>query len=189
MEEEKPATPDDDSAFVALLTEHQAALRLYVTSLLPGEAAASDVAQQANVTIWRKREDFTRGTNFKAWVFSIARYEVLNFRKRQAGESSLVFSDDLQDLIAEELPAQEDDLHDRCRRLRHCLSRLHPADRKLIEHRYFQPGPLRDYAAEVGRSVNSLKVTLHRIRNRLQRCIESALPSDLSPPTPNEPDR
>ena len=45
---------DQDSEFVALLTEHQAALRLYVVSLLPGESAAADVAQQANATIWKK---------------------------------------------------------------------------------------------------------------------------------------
>ncbi|PWG73383.1 RNA polymerase subunit sigma-24, partial [Enterococcus hirae] len=71
---------EQDEAIVALLTEHQSALRLYVASLLPGESSTPDVAQQANATIWKKRDDFEIGTNFKAWAFSIARYEVLNFR-------------------------------------------------------------------------------------------------------------
>lgn len=174
--------PDNDSEFVALLTEHQSALRLYVASLLPGETSAADVAQQANATIWKKRADFELGTNFKvkawifkAWIFSIARYEVLNFRKKQAKESRFVFSDELENLIVEELPAQDHDLEERHRRLRFCLSKLRPADRNLIEHRYFKAQPLQDYADGVGRSVNSLKVTLHRLRNRLQRRIESQL--------------
>jgi len=39
--------------FVAALTEIQLSLRLYVQSLMPGDAAAHDVVQQANATLWR----------------------------------------------------------------------------------------------------------------------------------------
>ncbi len=170
------STTDHDSEFVALLTEHQSSLRLYVVSLLPGEFAAADVAQQANTTIWKKREDFEIGTNFKAWIFSIARYEVLNFRKRQARDSRLVFSEELENIIADELPTHENDLSDRQTALRNCLEKLKPADRELIQHRYFQRTPLKEYSSEIGRSVGSLKVTLHRLRNRLANCIEQQLP-------------
>tara|TARA_R110002096_G_scaffold67332_13_gene163441 strand:+ start:4035 stop:4577 length:543 start_codon:yes stop_codon:yes gene_type:complete len=172
---ENPET-DQDSEFVALLTEHQAALRLYVVSLLPGDTAAADVAQQANSTIWRKRADFELGTNFKAWIFSIARFEVLNFRKRQAKDARrLVFSEELEDMIAEELPAQADDLAERQLALRGCLEGLKSGERELILTRYFKDTPLQEYANEIGRSVGGLKVTLHRLRNRLQTCIEQKL--------------
>lgn len=87
-------TEKQDSEIVALLTQHQSAIRFYVSSLLPGEARAADVAQQANLTIWDKRSDFKPGTNFKAWAFSIARYEVLNFRKKEARDARLQFSDE-----------------------------------------------------------------------------------------------
>ena len=87
---------DPDSDFVALLTEHQTALRLYVASLLPGDPSAADVSQLANSTIWKKRSDFELGTNFKAWIFSIARYEVLNYRKQQARDARLIFSDEVE---------------------------------------------------------------------------------------------
>lgn len=172
-----PNSPEEhDSEFVALLTGHQVALRLYVSSLLPGEPGAADVAQQANATIWGKRADFTLGTNFKAWAFSIARFEVLNFRKRQARDARLVFSAELEDLMAEELPGQVDDLDHRQAALRHCLEDLRAADRELILHRYFRRTTLARYAEEVGRSVGGLKVSLHRIRNSLLRCIEGRLP-------------
>lgn len=64
-----------ETEFVAQLTEIQLALRLYVQSLMPGDVAAHDVAQQANATLWRKRNEFAPGTNFKAWAFSVARLE------------------------------------------------------------------------------------------------------------------
>ncbi|MCB9875929.1 MAG: RNA polymerase subunit sigma-24, partial [Planctomycetaceae bacterium] len=87
---------DRDSRFVNELTTNQLSLSLYVRSLLPGDSAAHDVAQQANAKIWEKRGEFELGTNFKAWAFSIARYEVLNYRKRQSRDARLVFSDDLE---------------------------------------------------------------------------------------------
>lgn len=166
---------DPDSEFVALLTEHQSALRLYVASLLPGDPAAADVAQQANTTIWKKRGDFELGTNFKAWIFSIARYEVLNFRKKAARDSRLVFSEELEDIIADELPELADDMDVRQSALRGCIAKLKEAEKELILHRYYHRTPLKEYSAEVGRPVGSLKVTLHRIRGKLATCIQSKL--------------
>ncbi|MEM9280235.1 MAG: sigma-70 family RNA polymerase sigma factor [Verrucomicrobiota bacterium] len=165
---------EDDSEFVALLTEHQLALRHYVASLLPGNPAVADVAQQANATIWKKRHDFDLSTNFKAWIFSIARYEVLNFRKKQARDH-LVFSEEMEEVFTEELPARANELDHKREALQSCMQKLKPAERDLIQHRYFEGTPLNDYSATINRSVGSLKVTLHRIRNRLLRCVESKL--------------
>ena len=167
---------DNDAPFVALLTSHQSALRLYVHSLMPGDPSAADVTQQANSTIWKKRADFTPGTHFKAWVFSIARYEVLNHRKRQTREDKrLVFSDALEDLIADELPQHATNLEARQAALRGCLGKLRSADRELVQHRYFHRTPLKEYAEQIQRSADGLKVTLHRIRAALARCIDSKL--------------
>lgn len=166
---------DPDAEFVTLLTEHQSALKLYVASLLPGEPSAADVTQQANTTIWKKRTDFEIGTNFKAWIFAIARFEVLTFRKAQARESRFVFSNELEQLIADELPELSDDLDLRQTALRSCLEKLRPHDRELISHRYFSGDTLQSYSEQVGRSVGSLKVTLHRIRTKLARCVETNL--------------
>lgn len=174
MDDSGPET-DQDSEFVALLTEHQNSLRLYVGSLMPGHPSVADVTQHANATAWKKRAQFKLGTHFKAWVFSIARYEVLNFRKSQARDSQLVFTEELEDIIAEELPALPDDFEDRQAALRSCINALKSSESDLILNRYFQSTPLAVYAEQVGRSVGGLKVTLHRVRNKLQSCIERKL--------------
>lgn len=161
-----------DAEFVTLLTEHQIALRVYVQSLMPGDSEAEDVSQQANMTLWKKKNDFELGTNFKAWAFSVARYEVLSHRKRQARDARLVFSEELESIIAVELPERVDGLESQLIFLRNCLKNLRPKARDLIQYRYFQKGTLKDYANKVGRSAGGLKVTLHRIRNTLLLCIE-----------------
>ncbi|MCG8653130.1 MAG: sigma-70 family RNA polymerase sigma factor [Pirellulales bacterium] len=173
METSLPTDPDAE--FVALMTEHQLPLLLYVRLLMPGDGAAGDVAQQANAKIWEKRADFELGTNFKAWAFSIARFEVLGYRKQQARDARLVFSDDLQSTIADEIIDACDDLETRREALQGCLQKLKPADRELLLHRYATTETLADYAARMGRSVGGLKVTLYRLRSALLTCIERQL--------------
>lgn len=170
-----PPTESPDEEIVAQLTAIQTPMRLYVQSLLPGESRVGDVVQQANATIWRKRAEFSPGTNFKAWTFSIARFEVLNFRKRQARDARLVFSAELEETFAEEIAEQSADFDQRHVALRYCLGKLRDKDRELILHRYSSSGTLADYAEKNGRSVGGLKVTLHRLRNALSKCIEGQL--------------
>lgn len=167
---------EPESAFVAQLTDIQMPLRLYVQSLLPGDYSAHDVVQQANATLWKKREDFTLGTNFKAWAFSVARYEVLNYRKQQARDSRLVFGEELEKIIAEDLSERDDDTEKRHVALKGCLEKLRQQERDLLLHRYTaSAGTLDEFAERVGRSVGGLKVTLHRLRNALLGCIEKQL--------------
>ncbi len=173
MPESKPN--DFETAFVAQLTEHQLALQMYVRSLLPGDLSASDVAQQANTKIWEKRTDFELGTNFKAWAFSIARYEVLNYRKSQARDAKLVFSSELEQIIESELAESDFDLQERHDALRECMENLKSQDRQLLLHRYASRGTLADFAARVGRSLGGLKVTLHRLRSNLLTCMQRRL--------------
>ncbi len=164
-----------DSEIIALLTEHQLSLRLYVRSLMPGDASAHDVTQQANLTLWKKRGDFELGTNFKAWAFSVARFEVLNYRKQRARDSRLVFSEELEKTFADELARRQDDSDQRQQALQHCISKLSDEHRQLIFHRYASSDKIVDYATRVGRSAGGLKVTLHRLRNLLLDCIRQQL--------------
>lgn len=173
---------EHEQQFVALLTEHQLSLRLYVQSLLPGDTGAHDVAQQANATLWKKRADFVIGTHFKAWAFSVARFEVLNYRKQQARDSRLVFGEELELLMAEDLAERVDETERRHKALKGCLQKLRDADRELLLHRYSAAGTLDDYARRTGRSTGGLKVTLHRLRNALLACIENQLQLNQATP-------
>lgn len=56
----------DSDEFVTLLTANQTSLYACVLSLLPDRAAARDVLQDTNLTLWHKAADFEQGTNFLA---------------------------------------------------------------------------------------------------------------------------
>ena len=141
----------------------------------PNRVAAQDILQETNLVLCKKVSEFEPGTNFKAWAFAIARFEVLNYRKQQARDARLVFSEELEETFAEELAQQSDDLERRHAALKACLGKLREKDRALLMHRYAKKGTLDEFARAAGRSVGGLKVTLHRLRNTLLACMQKQL--------------
>ena len=102
MEEEQ--SPTDHEAFLRLFTKFEGNLRAYVASLLPTREGVDDVMQESSVVLWRRFSDFEQAgadSDFLGWAFMIARYEVLNYRRRRATDR-LQFSDDVFDLLASE---------------------------------------------------------------------------------------
>lgn len=164
-----------DDLIVTQLAAHQAEILAYIHSQLPGNSSVNDVLQRTNLVIWKKRAMFEEGTNFRAWAFSVARWEVRAFLKESKRKSWLVIDDDLAQQITDTMTETADDgyMMDLREDLELCMKKLKSGERELITHRYHTEGTLREYAEAGGRSVGSLKVTLCRIRATLKRCIES----------------
>lgn len=160
---------------VSQLTEHQADLWSFIISLIPGSPDVSDILQKTNLTIWTKQNDFQPGTDFRAWAFAIARFEVLTHLKKTKRSNWLIFSDELIDTIATEAPQSITPSPTRLKLLETCMAKLQPNHLELLKHRYQSNQGLETYAAISKRSVSSLSVTLHRIRATLKKCIQSGL--------------
>lgn len=169
------ADPDHDQAFVQLLTDHQAAILAYIRSLMPGYPGIRDIQQLTNLTLWRKKNDFTLGTNFKAWAFAVARFQVRSQRRRLRREGWLVFDDELAEKFAAEAPTDPDHLSEVHLALQRCLSNLPENDRSLIRKRYMENVTLEQYAAELDRHTGTLKTRLFRLRAGLRQCIRRQL--------------
>ena len=172
----EPSNPSDDEAdFVAMLTASQNAIALAVRALMPGEHCVDEVVQQTNAKIWHKRGEFDAGTNFRAWANAIARFEVLNYRKQQARDARIKFSDELEHIIVAETAGIDDEMLNRQSALRECLKDLKSESREMLLSRYSGEETLTQLAARVGRSVGGIKVTLSRLRTALLECIQRRL--------------
>ena len=95
----------------------------------------------------------------------------MGHRRNLANLGFLIFDDDLASQLAEECEAESDELTERMEALKKCLARLKEQERQLVEHRYVADSNLDDFAQKSGRSVESLRVTLFRIRAGLKKCI------------------
>ncbi len=170
--------PQSLADFVGLLTRHQPDLLAFIISLMPGDPDVSDVLQKSNLVLWNKRALFEEGTSFRAWAFSIARFEVLNHLKKQRRSRPVLLDHDLLETLANEAPAELDSNDRRLGALESCLASLRPQDRELLEHRYHSGLGLHEYAERAGRSVSSLSVTLNRLRTALRQCVARRLASE-----------
>ena len=163
-------------AYVTLMTQHQANLRAFIVSLMPGSQDVDDVLQNANAVLWQKRNRFKQGTNFIAWAFKIARYEVMCHRNRTKRDGLIVFTDRMLDVLSEMDP-MEPTGEEVLAALDECLSKLEEGQRDLIEARYTPGKSLEQHASKVGRSAGSLRVALLRIRSALKDCVRTTLDS------------
>jgi len=157
--------------YVQLMTQHQGALRGFVVSLMPGMPGVSDVLQETNLVLWQKMEKYEDGSNFLAWAFTIARYEVMHHRDRAKRDGTLVFSDKLVDAIAESEPLGHDN-EPHLLALEHCMSKLNDNQRQLIQHRYSKGKSLENLAITLKKPASALRVSLFRTRAALKKCIE-----------------
>lgn len=170
--------PDPEQTFVQLVVNHQPALRAFVLSLLPGSPEVDDVIQDTNSEIWAKRGDFRIGTNFKSWMFSVAKFKVMSvWRDQQRRKVWTVPEETLNMLIERIEEGALADTEARYDALRICLDRLRAEDRNLILNRYIAENNLSRLEEKSGRKKDSLKVSLHRIRTALRICISRRIQS------------
>lgn len=164
--------PDPEQTFVQLVVNHQPALRAFVLSLLPGSPDVDDVIQETNAEIWTKRGDFRIGTNFKSWMFSVAKFKVMSVWRDQQRQKVWAVPEETLAMLVERIEAGAlADTESRQEALRICLDRLRAEDRMLILNRYIADQNLDRLSRESGRKKDSLKVSLHRIRTVLKACM------------------
>ncbi|MBB3209524.1 RNA polymerase sigma-70 factor (ECF subfamily) [Rhodopirellula rubra] len=164
--------------YLQLLTTTQSRLYGYILSLVFDPDHANDILQQTNAILWEKEEDFELGTNFVAWAFRIAHFQVLAHRKQQQRDR-LVFDDDMLGDLATMAGQSDDDFELRQRRLRTCIEKLPARQRDIVRRRYTTGSQLQTIANETDQTVNSVKQILFRARAALIQCVNSGLTQEI----------
>lgn len=164
---------EGDEEVMALIASHQSSLQAFLRSLVPAGGEVEDILQRVNLVIWRKRENFELGSNFKAWAFAIARWESLAYLKERKRGAWLLFDSELAHLVEEELSQRtESHWQEQQEELADCLQELSPKNRALIYDRYGLGMSLIECAKKWERSEGGLRVTFHRLRAALRQCID-----------------
>ena len=159
--------------FVLELTQAQQSLLSYIYRRVANRDQAQEVLQQTNLVLCRKADKFELGSNFNAWAVTMARYQILSYRKDVARDR-LVFTDEVfavvDDRDEENLVREE---HNRI--LRFCYRKLSKVNQELVKLRYQDGLSLRQAADELNKQVGAVKVQIHRIRLNLKKCVHEQL--------------
>ncbi len=131
-----------------------------------------EVLQRTNLVIWQKATDYRPGTSFEAWTFTIARFQLMAWRKNKS-RNRLVFSDMVYEQLDKQTEQSDDDA--RVVALKDCVKQLNVDESKLLEQRYREDLPLATIASTMNMSLDAIGMRLSRIRKKLGKCIQQNL--------------
>jgi RNA polymerase sigma-70 factor (ECF subfamily) len=155
--------------FLRLWNEHSRHIYAYIYTLVGNWPDADDVFQETSFTLMSKLDEFTVGTNFRAWACRIAYLKCLEFFR--SNRLSNVVQVDFLEVVDQELSLLQGEVEPRFSALAECLASLSEKDRSLIQLRYYDGQDVNTIAAILGRSTRMIYKSLARIHERLLECI------------------
>lgn len=165
-----PASPEQTALVQSLFVQHLPALRGFVLSLVSDFSLVDDVVQETFLVITAKASSFQRGTNFRAWAWTIARYKVLQMLEKNAPTPERFAPEVLEALAAHET-AETWFSDEQMQHLAKCMEELAPRAREAVELRYQQAHRPPEIASRLGWTVESVHVALSRARVFLRDCV------------------
>lgn len=167
----------ESTRLVGQITSVQQRLYAYIFSLVGDADRAQDVLQETNLVLWNKSAEFEPGTNFVAWAYRIAHFQVLAYRKRNARDR-LVFDDGVVAALADETAARLESFDVRRAAMQRCMERLTEHQRRIVTERYMNGTRIVAIAKSMQMTTNAVGQALHRARLALAECIRRTVESD-----------
>lgn len=66
----------DTAAFAVIVRRFETSLRTWLTGHVPPGIDVDEVAQRTFVAVFSRLDEYTPGSQFEAWLFTIARYQL-----------------------------------------------------------------------------------------------------------------
>jgi RNA polymerase sigma-70 factor (ECF subfamily) len=165
-----PASPEQTALVQSLFVQHLPALRGFVLSLVSDFSLVDDVVQETFLVVTAKAVSFERGTNFRAWAWTIARYKVLQMLEKNATAADR-FAPEVLEALASHSEADSWFSEEQVQQLAKCMEELAPKAREAVELRYQQAHRPPEIATRLGWTVESVHVALSRARIFLRECV------------------
>lgn len=168
---------DSDTGFKRELLATLPALRAFAVSLAGRYDRADDLVQDTIMKAWAKQDSFQRGTNLKAWLFTILRNEFYSQMRKKGREIQ-----DTEGLFTERMSVHPQqygslDLQD----FKKALEKL-PDDQREAIILVGASGFAYEEAAEIcGCAVGTIKSRVSRARNMLKELLGVSGEADYGP--------
>jgi RNA polymerase sigma-70 factor (ECF subfamily) len=167
----------DTPAFAGLVRLYQQPVWRIAAALLCDRDATEALVQQVFVDAYFHLDQYAPGTDFGAWIRTIARNAVRKDLRTAVREDRRLatYRRRLAERLRAEAAGARDDSEEYVAALRGCRQQLPPRDAELVRMRYENGLSFEEIATVQGQSPEAVQRMISRIRGRLRECIQNKL--------------
>lgn len=159
----RAAQDGDNAAYATLLSELLPVLRRSVAYKWPSAPDVEDVVQEIVLSVHTVRHTYDPTRPFMPWLMTIAiRRTIDAARRRTARSANETTVDIMPETFSGDDAKNEQEISDDQEAIRRALAQLPDGQRQAVELMKVQGLSLQEASAVTGKSVASLKVSVHR---------------------------
>ena len=154
----------DREAYSALVDRYKSYAYTIALKIVLNRPEAEEIAQDAFVKAFQYLKNFNREAKFSTWLYRIVFNTAVSYKRK----NRVQFQGFENTIIAFEQGA-DDNIHrdDKQQFILQAMDRLNEADRLAIQLYYIKEFSLEETAEMMGQNENTIKVRVHRARQRL----------------------
>jgi RNA polymerase sigma-70 factor (ECF subfamily) len=160
-------------AMQVLYARHNVRIYRFIVGLTRDASLAEDLVSEVFLDVWRKAGQFEARSKVSTWLFAIARHKTYTaFEHRTDAQLDEHFAAAIEDPA--DGPGSILDKKDRSAVLAHCLTRLSPAHREIIDLVYYHEKSIEEVAQITGIPLATVKTRMHYARKRMAEMLHEA---------------
>ncbi|MCR5879655.1 RNA polymerase sigma factor [Phenylobacterium sp. J367] len=166
----------DRAAFTRLYADTRPDLTRYAAAMLGGDAdAASDVVDEAFLSLWREAGAYRGEGSADGWIRRIVRNKAVDWLRSRRERPTSDAETQRHAALADETdsPEASTEKAQAARRLRAALERLSPSHREVVWLCYFEERSVAEIAVIAGCPENTVKTRLFHARKLLRTELEA----------------
>ncbi|MFT5524839.1 MAG: RNA polymerase sigma-70 factor (ECF subfamily) [Pirellulaceae bacterium] len=165
-------SPKSRYDFDGILRSTQRRIRAYIAGMGIAAYEVDDVAQDVYVEFYKNIRKVPDDVEPERWLKGIARNICLNYIRKNARRGRL-HREAITSLLAAAEESQSSQLHGGPihTALDNCFEKLPEKNKQLLQMKYEKDLPSETIAAQLQKTAEAIRVSLHRIRANLRECI------------------
>ena len=160
----------DKEAFVEIIKEYKDGLTFFLRSFVKDTDTAEELAQETFVRLYVRRPRFSGKSEFKTWLYGIARHAALDYIRRNRSQTYVPL-----ETVSEESPSDNREPEsvyfagEEKASLHKAMLRLKNEYYQILWLVYFEEMDIPEASDVLKKSKNNTSVLLHRAKNALRQ--------------------
>ncbi len=166
----------DKQAFAALYRAYEKPLFCFIQKRLNDSFESADLLHNVFLDVWRGAGRYQGRSKVSTWLFGIAFNKTMDRLRKKTPKP---LGED--EKLLEEIPSEEPDAFERidlaeeAKEVRHCLDKLSPVQKSVVELTFYQELSYAEIAEVVGSPEGTVKTRMFHAKQALKDCLARRL--------------